>query len=235
MVKKKNLIPLLLTLALSLGACGHKSLMTAEQPAARAVHYVSPDIFRTAVFPTPPAKDSMEEQADLAGVLAWQNKRTEEDCARARRTEKEEYEAYWGAANPFGGAVPPEFKEFFDRLASDFEEALDVMKDRFRRPRPFVTHPEAEPCLKKKKSFSYPSGHASASRVTAEVLSDIVPGRRGEFFSKADEIARDRLVGGAHYPADVEAGKAFGDMFHGELEKSEAYRKDVAKLKALVK
>lgn len=235
-IRKLFSLPLLLTLLLS--ACAHKPLMTAETASAQAevrTYYVSPSFFAAVSFPLPPSKDSMEQQADLAGVLAWQNKRTESDCARALRTAKEEYDAYWGDTGPFGPEVPAEFREFFDRVASDFERALDVMKGRFRRPRPFVNNPEVEPCLKRKTSFSYPSGHASAARVTAAVLADIVPERRDEFFGKADGIARDRVVAGLHYPADIEAGKRFGDIFHDELMRSDEYRGEVEKLKALVR
>ncbi|MDA8130546.1 MAG: phosphatase PAP2 family protein [Elusimicrobia bacterium] len=231
---RKNL--LLAAAALSLGACAHKAMMTAEsRTAPAAAHYVAPAYFADAAFPPPPAPDSMEQAADIAGVLAWQNKRTEEDCARARRTADEEYYDYWGSTSPFGGAVPAEFKDLFAGLAEDFEAALEVMKDRFRRPRPFVTYEEAMPCVKKKSSYSYPSGHASASRVTADVLSDLVPERGDEFFAKADEIAQDRVVGGAHYPADVEAGKKFGDLFHEQLLRSEKYRDDLQKAKDLLK
>lgn len=233
---KKELLAAIL--AVSFGACSHTAQITAERPSARAEissHYVAAELFETVMFPLPPKKDSMEQQADLAGVLAWQNKRTEADCERARRTAKEEYDAYWGADNPFGDEVPGEFKEFFDKLASDFEEALDTMKARFHRPRPFVNNPEAQPCLKRKESFSYPSGHSSAARVTAAVLADIVPERRDEFYSKADGIALDRLVGGVHYPSDIAAGKRFGDLFHAELLRSEDYRKDIEALKKLVR
>ncbi len=232
---KKQL--LLAVAAVLLVACGHKNLRPPESAAQTEVrvYYVNPGLFSSASFPPPPAPDSMEQQADIAGVLAWQNKRTEEDCAKAERTADEEYDDYWGTKNPFGDAVPAEFKEFFSRLSSDFEESLETIKQRFHRPRPYEAYPEAVPCVRKSRSFSYPSGHASAARVTADVLSDIAPGRSDEFFAKAGEIARDRLVGGAHYPADIAAGKVFGDMYHAELLKSAAYREDIEKLKALVK
>lgn len=227
---------LLIAAALALAACAHQRPAAAPQAAEASVHYVAPQPFRTAPFPPPPAADSMEQQADLAGLLAWQNKRTAADCARAERTADETYDAYWGANSPFPEPVPAEFKEFFDRLSADFEAALDEVKARFSRPRPYKAYPEeAKPCIKKGKSFSYPSGHSSAARVTAAVLSDLVPERRAEFYAKADGIAQDRVVGGVHYPGDVAAGKAFGDLFHAELLKSEAYQKDLARLRALLR
>lgn len=55
-------------------------------------------------------------------------------------------------------------------------------------------------CVKKSWGYSYPSGHSSFSRVFANVLSDIVPERRAEFFARADEVAQDRVIGGVHFP-----------------------------------
>jgi acid phosphatase (class A) len=66
------------------------------------------------------------------------------------------------------------------------------------------------------------------------VLTDIVPERKAEFFGKADEMAWDRVIGGVHFPTDIAAGKVFGDLYHAELLKSEAYRKDIEKMKALL-
>ena len=227
---------LLIAAALALAACAHQRPAAPQGATEVRVHYVAPQPFKAALFPPPPAADSMEQQADLAGVLAWQNKRTAADCARAARTADETYDAYWGANSPFPEPVPAEFKEFFDRVSADFEAALDEIKARFSRPRPYQAYPdEAKPCIKKGKSFSYPSGHSSAARVTAAVLSDLVPERRAEFYAKADEIAQDRVVGGVHYPGDIAAGKAFGDLFHAELRKSETYLKDIERLRPLLR
>lgn len=228
---------ILLSAVLALAACGgNKQVHGPEHKsqAAEKVHYVDPAPFKTLRFAPPPAPGSMEQQADISGVLAWQNKRTEADCEKARRTANEDYDAFWGAKNPFPEPPPAELKEFFERLAGDLEASLNKMKKRYQRPRPFMAYSEAQPCIKKPKSFSYPSGHTTFSRVYARVLADIMPDRQDEFLAKADEIAQDRVIGGVHYPADIAAGKAFGDLYHAELKKSAAYQKDVEKLRSLL-
>ena len=235
---KKRLDLLVLSAALALAACGGVPVARGPEhknQAAERVYYVNPEPFRTAVFPPPPAPGSMEQQADIAAVLAWQNKRTEADCAKAARTSEENYDAFWGANSPFPEPPPAALKEFFGRLASDLEASLNRMKKRYQRPRPFMAYAEAQPCVKKPKSFSYPSGHTIFSRVYAGVLTDIVPERQGEFYAKADEIAQDRIVGGVHYPADIAAGKVFADMYLVELRKSQDYRNDIQKLRELLK
>lgn len=228
---------LLLSAVLVLAACGgHKQVRGPEHKnqAEPKVYYVNPEPFRSLPFAPPPAPGSLEQQADIAGVLAWQNKRTEADCAKAKRTADEDYDTFWGGKSPFPEPLPAAVKEFFERAAGDLEASLNKMKKRYQRPRPFMAYAEAQPCIKKPKSFSYPSGHTTFSRVYARILGDVVPDRLGEFLAKADEIAQDRVIGGVHYPADVAAGKAFGDIYFGELRKSEAYRKDIERLHALL-
>jgi acid phosphatase (class A) len=220
--------------ALALGACAHKQPGAAGQTPVQQAYYVNAEPFKSVQFNPPPMAGSMQQEADIAAVLSWQNKRTEADCAKSQRTSEETYDSFWSGKSPFPEPLPAEVKNFFERLASDLGKADKNMKKRYRRPRPFMAYPEARPCIKKPGSFSYPSGHALYSRLFASVLADIVPDRASEFFAKADEIARDRVIGGVHYPADITAGKAFADMYHDELLKSEAYRRDIEKMKALL-
>ncbi len=220
--------------ALALGACAHRQPAVSGQQPAQQVYYVNAEPFKSVQFGPPPVPGSMQQEADIAAVLSWQNKRTEADCAKSQRTSEETYDSFWAGKSPFPEPLPAEVKNFFERLASDLGKADRNMKERYRRPRPFMAYPEARPCIKKPGSFSYPSGHALYSRLFASVLADIVPDRASEFFAKADEIARDRVIGGVHYPADITAGKAFADMYHDELLKSEAYRRDIEKMKALL-
>ncbi|HNW45358.1 MAG TPA: phosphatase PAP2 family protein [Elusimicrobiales bacterium] len=200
---------------------------------SQRVYYVQAEQFKTVEFAPPPAPDSDAQKADLAAVLDWQARRTAADCARANVTAVADYEYFLGAKSPFPSPLPAEVKKTFDRLGADLDGAVTNMKERYRRSRVYKTYPgRAEPCVKKSWGYSYPSGHTIFSRVFANVLTDIIPARRDEFFATADGIASDRLIGGVHYPTDLAAGKVFADRFHAELLKSEAYLKDIEKLKA---
>ena len=180
-----------------------------------------------------PPPDSDAQKADLAVVLDWQKKRAEADCVRADAGFFVNYKVLWGDKNPFPASSADAVKEFFERVDSDAGEAVSVMKGRFQRPRPFNAHKEVQPCIRKSRGYSYPSGHSSLSRIFAAVLGDIIPERRDEFMKKADEIALDRVIGGVHYPADIAAGKVFGDELHSRLLKSPAYLRDIEKIKML--
>lgn len=237
-LRKKHLLLIFAALALSGSACSSPTSRIALKRAhlvSQQTYYVPAEQFKTVQFAPPPAPGSAEQEADLASIMAWQNKRTEADCEKAKATAKADYDFFWGKKNPFPEPLPAEVKEFFGRLAQDLDDAVTNMKKRWERPRPFNAYPgQAEPCIKKSSGFSYPSGHSSFSRVFANVLADIVPERKDEFFAKADEIAMDRVIGGVHFPTDIAAGKRFGDLYHAELLKSEAYRKDIEKMKALL-
>ena len=167
-------------------------------------------------------------------MLDWQAKRTAADCARSSATADASYDFFWAGKNPFAEPRPPEVKAFFERVASDLDEAANIMKNRYRRIRPYNAYPDAKPCIRKSGSFSYPSGHSLFARVFADVLGDIMPERKDEFIRKADEIAGDRVIGGVHYPSDIAAGKIFGDEFHTQLLKNPAYLQDIEKIKTLL-
>jgi acid phosphatase (class A) len=229
---------LALALALSLGACGGRLVSPTERVlhhVAGAPAYVNAEVFKTSAFQPPPAPGSEAQKADLAAVLDWQQKRTAADCARSQATADADYDFFWGDKPLFPSPLPPEVKEFFKRLDYDAGEAINNMKNRYARLRPFKGYPaEVLPCIKKSKGYSYPSGHASYSRIFVDVLGDIAPERKEEFVKRADEMAADRVVGGVHYPTDIAAGKAFGDDFHARLLQSPAYLKDVERMKTLL-
>ncbi len=237
--RKRHFAFVLAVLSLGLGACASSprieiALKRAHLTSQQA-YYVPAGQFKTVEFAPPPAPESEAQRQDLAAILAWQNKRSGADCAKAALTAKFNYDFFWGDKSPFPRPLPEEVNKFFDRVATDLDTATNDMKGRYQRPRPFKMYPDqARPCIHKSSGYSYPSGHATFSRVFADVLGDIVPERKAGFLAKADEVALDRVIGGVHYPSDIEAGKAFGDLYHADLLKSEAYRKDVEKMKALL-
>ncbi|MBI4802706.1 MAG: phosphatase PAP2 family protein [Elusimicrobia bacterium] len=237
---KKQLGLFFVALALCIGGCASPAAkvdLKKEQSAAAQAYYVPADEFKTMRFDPPPVPGSDAQKADLAVVMDWQKKRTGADCAGAEHVSFVSYDlfwgdkVFWGDKEPFRASGADEVKEFFKRLDADAGEAVEVMKDRFRRPRPFAAYTEVRPCVKKSRSHSYPSGHAAYAWLFAAVLGDMIPERRDEFMKKAGDVALDRVIGGVHYPADIEAGKVFADEFHARLLKNPAYLRDIEKIK----
>jgi len=59
---------------------------------------------------------------------------------------------------------------------------------------------------------SYPSGHATFGTICAILLADVVPEKRAELFARARQYGESRMIVGAHFPSDVEAGRVAGTV-----------------------
>lgn len=238
LLKKKQLWPFIIALALGTGACSSLDSRLALKRAhlvAAPTYYLPAEQFKTILFDPPPAPDSDAQKADAAAVFDWQNKRTEADCAKARATAKADYYSFWGDKGPFPQPPPKEMRQFFEHLSYDLDTAVTNMKRRYRRTRPYKAYPEQlRPCIKKSETYSYPSAHSSFAWVFAYVLLDMAPEHKAEFFAKAAEIAQDRVIGGVHFPSDIAAGKVFGGLYHAELLKSPGYLKEIERMKTFL-
>ncbi|ARN83474.1 hypothetical protein B1812_07495 [Methylocystis bryophila] len=85
-----------------------------------------------------------------------------------------------------------------------------VIKQRFKRPRPFAVDPSLPSLLRTLDEHSFPSGHAMT---LVGVLTPIVLLWPAAFFSAvimACGMAWSRIATGHHYPSDVLAGAGLG-------------------------
>ena len=89
--------------------------------------------------------------------------------------------------------------------------AKDTIKDRVKRPRPYVSHPEIHVCLPPESGWSFPSGHSAFFRSAAVLLADLVPERRERLLAVGLLGGTNRTMCGLHYPSDVEAGQQLGE------------------------
>lgn len=85
-------------------------------------------------------------------------------------------------------------------------------KARFNRPRPSRRSPQLMPLIEVPGHGSFPSGHATQSRLVATLLAKVMPPQAEAPLScLADRIARNREVMGLHYPSDTRAGQYLAD------------------------
>ncbi|HEY4072011.1 MAG TPA: phosphatase PAP2 family protein [Herbaspirillum sp.] len=167
----------------------------------------------------PPANDSMQMKKELAEVLKLQVTRTPEMVARAQA---DQVENVWRFADVMG----PEFKreqlpmvdKFFQRLVDTEGAVVDPNKETWKRPRPHIYSDLVKPVVKLSSSGSYPSGHATDATLMGIVLSNMVPEKRAEIMARAAEYAHNRIVGGIHYPSDIEAGRITGTVIAAKLQ-----------------
>jgi len=217
--------------ALLLAGCGPAQLYL-YKVFGPEYHYVSAERV-LAALPPPPEPGSPADKADFEALFAWQARRSEADCAGALAQAKADYDKFFGDISPFPAPLPPDVSSILFKVYYDGGMAVGAAKKRFGRQRPFKRDKALTPCLGKVGGLSYPSGHATVSRLFALLLADVAPASRAAFLARSDQAALNRVIGGVHHPSDIEAGKALGDAVYAELLKEAAFREDLARKEAL--
>jgi acid phosphatase (class A) len=225
---------LFLSLSLLLGACAGDQARKPRQE-RRPLRYLQPAQLDIKDFQPAPAPGSAADKADLAVLYDWQGRRTAEQCKRAKTQKYAYFADFYGDITPFAAPQPAEVTAFFLQVRNDADAAVDRIKDRFRRNRPFRRDKGLRPCAGRAGGKSYPSGHATLSRIYALILSDLVPERRAEFLARADEAALNRVIGGVHHPSDIEAGKTAGEIIYSRMRENPSFLADMEALRKYLK
>lgn len=189
------------------------------------------------LLPPPPARGSARQAADLAAVAAAERTRTPDRAAQAVRDADESVFTMFGAI--LGPAVTAATAPALDRLARRLGATEDVLSDpvkaRYARPRPFLADPDLHPVLYRSASGSYPSGHSIRVTSIGLALAAILPERRAEIAARMDDYMESRVIGGAHYPTDTEAGARAGTAIDAVLFNDPEFARDLAQARAEVR
>jgi acid phosphatase (class A) len=125
----------------------------------------------------------------------------------------------------------PKTAAFFEKVQKDAETVTDLGKDHFRRPRPFTTDPSLANG-KLEKSFSYPSGHSTETMVLGLVLAEADPAQHDAILAHARLMGWHRIEIARHYPTDIYAGRVLAQAIVRELDKNDAFQKELAAVAA---
>ncbi len=199
---------------------------------ARAANYLddtTPDLAR--IVPPPPANDSAQTRRELDELLQLQHDRTPKDVEYARANIPiglQQFAAVLGHEAEMTKSMPASVKSLFEAVRKDESALLSAAKKHFDRPRPIALDSRIEPVLEPIVNSAYPSGHATWVFMTAVLLADLVPERRAEIWARAEDFARQRVVGGVHYSSDIDAGRIAGAVVAAYLLESPRYRADAA-------
>jgi hypothetical protein len=198
---KSPLLAVVLVLCLPLPGWAQAPAPAEAVPTQPWAHFVGP-------FPKP---DSDEGKADLAIVLWEQRIRTPLEVQRALAEVKLGPGAY---ATALGHSVDatryPRTFELIDRVGREIKVMTDGLKKHFARVRPYHADPRVQPAIEREPSPSYPSGHATRGMAYAAVLAELVPEHREALLAQGRLVGFDRVIGGVHYPSDIEAGQRLG-------------------------
>lgn len=123
-----------------------------------------------------------------------------------------EFSLGWHALSIAGAAFWPPLRPHAARMtvALGIESVLvNVMiKPIFARPRPSLI--VGAPHLRRPKTASFPSGHASSGSMAAVLLSDAVPALRPVWWTAAGIVGASRVHARMHHGSDVTAGFVVG-------------------------
>ena len=196
-----------------------------------------------ALLPPPPTEGSATAAADLATHRATRALRDTPRWAQAAT----DVNLKWPAAAdslscaldlPVSAERTPHLDMLLRRTLADAGLATYAAKDRYQRPRPFVTlnestcAPAEEAALR--KDGSYPSGHAALGWAWALVLTELAPERANALLARGHAFGQSRVVCGVHWQSDVDAGRVVGAAAVARLHADATFTAQLALAKAEV-
>lgn len=191
-------------------------------------YYIDKNAVNLMELLAPPPKVGLpEDKEDLKGVLKAQDKRTKALSDRALAdAELSVFRFADVMGADFTPAKLPLTTALFEKIKSDGDAIVWVVKDSYKRPRPFLASYAVHSLKTDTKGASYPSGHTTFAYECAVILSKMVPEKRYEIFIRAEEYAQNRIVLGVHYPADIRAGRGSGTLLASEFLKNKKFMAD---------
>lgn len=181
--------------------------------AQAAVATERPPEWATVIGPFPQA-DSDAGKADLAIVLWHQRTRTPEEIRQALAEVKLTAAVFSDAiGRPLSVDRFPRTAELLDKMLRDIKVVTDALKRHYLRPRPYQANSGVLPAIEREPSPSYPSGHATRGMALALVLAELAPERREALLIQGRRVGVNRVIGGVHYPSDIEAGQRLAERF----------------------
>jgi acid phosphatase (class A) len=126
-------------------------------------------------------------------------------------------------------AEAPRLAALLHKVQRDTSGVVGPAKRVYRRDRPIAGN-DAPFCMDRKAykgSYSYPSGHATMGMAFTLILAELAPDRANEIMARGRAHAESRVVCGAHWPTDIEAGRIAGAATVAALHADPAFRADL--------
>ena len=206
---------------------------TAAKPHnVRAAYYIDPlPLHLNLILPPPPARDSTTTKAELTELHRIEATRTPAQVAKAEADDKEEdifiFKTVLGPG--FNAQAFPLTAILSDHVRKDESAASGPLKNIYHRPRPYQVDKTLHPiCALNPEPTSYPSGHSLSGYLLAFTLVQLVPEKREQILSRADEYVHNRLVCGVHYASDTVTSHEVAYAIFGSLVASPSFQRDLA-------
>ena len=197
--------------------------------------YIDPAKFDSTRYMSPPPT-GLEAEEDMLAVVRWQALRS---ATMAAQTVLDSEQSVFVFADVVGAQFTaanfPKARKFFNAVYRTESHLNKQGKERWARLRPPGQNPDIKPVSRFANQGSYPSGHATFGWLTGIVLADMIPEKRDEIMKRARAFGLNRIIGGAHFPSDVEAGRILAVACAVEMRDNPAFLADFAEVKREVR
>lgn len=164
--------------------------------------------------PAPPGPKATK--AEVVELLSLQARRGEGEMEKIRYWDSGSPPYRWNeiafqvATDSSSGVVTERMLALLNVAIYDATVAAWHWKYKYHRRRPAEVEPKLSTAVPAPESPSYPSEHAVAAGAASVVLSHLFPDKAKFLAEKAEECGNSRLLAGAQYRSDVEAGLRLG-------------------------
>jgi len=202
-----------------------------------STNYVSTEQVKPDVIAAPPAQYSKEYWNEINEIIALQANVTPE---KRKQIEDEiivspEMVLVKALGTDFNQVNLPKTYNLLKRVGSDNWRITDTIKEYWGTDRPWIVNERVQILVPPIYSHAYPSGHTSAAYVWAEVMAQLAPCQRGTLFARAEEVAQNRKIAGAHFGYDLASGRVVASRVVAIATQSPQYQKDFAEAQAELK
>jgi acid phosphatase (class A) len=212
--------------------------LIAPQPALAALtaaetkkssYYLTIDSLPPTLLTPPPADGSPGQEAQIEAVIVMQDNMPKSDLAAIKDEQHMRLELMTKViGNDITHDGKPKTWALLDRVLANTRAIVDNDKKSWHTKRPYLMDHRVKLLVDPiDDSPAYPSGHTTETHVLAEVLGMLYPDKLKALRARADAISRHRIEAGAHYPIDVEAGKALALLVVGGLTQSDDFQDDL--------
>jgi acid phosphatase (class A) len=210
----------------------------AAAPAAKPApvsKFLAPGDLDPALIVPPPAGDgSAFAAAELAELHRIAATSSPERLARAKHDDEiEDVRSIADVLPGFDLAKLPATAQLFKDLRNEDSVAAKRAKTFFARTRPWAADTTLHPCPNDDAvKSSYPSGHSTMGYAAAAVLANLVPSKAQTILARSSDYAESRLVCGAHYRSDTEAGHVLATAMVDKLMGKSDFQRELEAARA---
>ena len=187
------------------------------------------DVDFAMLVPPPPAEDSNAGKRDVQFILDAQKNMTPERMAAIQR---DFVQNVFVVGAPVLGAKfskenLPQTDAFFAKVIKETGVGVGPLKQKYKKIRPFQYDKNIhtpENIASKSMGPTFPSGHSTTGALSAILLSQMVPEKRGALYARGWGYGANRVMSGAAYPSDWDAAHIIAELAVNQMMKNPTSR-----------